>query len=387
MKFSLFAYGFRPNFLAAGLAAGVLVPLWVAALAFGLPLEPRWSPMLWHGHEMLFGFVAAAIGGFLLTAVPNWTGQRGFAGWPLVALTVAWVAARLLPFAPREVSVWWIASVDLLYLPGVALLIAPPLFRTKNRNRILLVVLAALTLCNATFHCYAARGDLAAASHWLKVGIDVVLVLVTVIAGRIVPAFTASGLRGQGLVLPPALPWLEAASIGSVVLVLATDLMLPGSSLAGLVAIVAALANAARAARWAPHRTASVPLVWVLHLGYAWIPIGLLLKGLATLSAAPFAAFWLHALTAGAFTTMIVAVMTRASLGHTGRALEAGRPIQVAYLLLGAAVVVRVFGAAAGLPYATALAIAAAAWAGSFALFALVYGPILVGPRADGRPG
>lgn len=387
LKTSLFAYGFRPLFLVAGLAAAVLVPLWVATLAFGLPLEPRWGGALWHGHEMLFGFVAAAIGGFLLTAVPSWTGQRGFGGAPLIAVTALWLAGRLAPFAPHGVSIWWIALVDLAYLPAIAAMIAPPLFRTKNRNRVLLLVLGALTFVNAAFHCYAARGDAAAATHSLALGVDLVVVLTAIIGGRIVPAFTNGGLRGLGVTVRPALPWLEYLAIGATVAMLPVDWQWPGSTLAAIVALVAGAAHAVRAARWAPLRTGSVPLVWILHVGYAWIPLGLLLKGVALLTGAGFAAFWQHALTAGALATMIFAVMTRASLGHTGRELTVGTPIVVAYVLLAAGALVRVFGASTGLDYALVLAAAATLWSAAFVVFVAVYAPILTGPRADGRAG
>jgi uncharacterized protein involved in response to NO len=381
----LFAYGFRPNFLFAGLAAAVLVPLWIAGLTGGVELPVRWPGALWHGHELLFGFVAAAIGGFLLTAVPSWTGQRGFAGTPLVALAALWLLGRVAPFAPAAVPDAAVALLDLAYLPMVAALVAPLLFRTKNRNRALLLVLAALTACNAAFHWSAAHGDARSASLALLATVNVAVVLTTVIGGRIVPAFTNSGL-GAGAVRP-SLPWLERLVIGATVLVVAVDLVAPGTAAAGLVAAVAGAAHAVRAARWSPLRTGGVPLVWALHLGYAWIPLGLLLKAVATLTGAAFAAFWLHALTAGALATMILAVMTRASLGHTGRELRAAPSTVAAYVLLAAAAIVRVFGPSTGTDYRVVLWTAAALWAAAFAAYLLVYAPILTGPRADGRPG
>lgn len=278
LKTHLFAYGFRPNFLAAGIAAALLVPLWAASASFGVPLEPRWPGSLWHGHEMLFGFVAAAIGGFLLTSVPSWTGERGFGGAPLVALAVLWLLGRLAPFAPR-------------------------------------------------------------------------------------------------------------ATLASTLLIVPTDFVAPGTAVAGVLAFVAGTAHLVRASRWSPGRTVRVPLVWVLHLGYAWIPAGLLLKSTAILGGFSFAAFWLHALTAGALATLILAVMTRASLGHTGRPLRVGGVVVASYALLAAAALVRVFGASAGLDYRAALLAAATLWAAAFGLFLLVYAPILAGPRVDGKPG
>lgn len=387
MKTNLFAYGFRPNFLAAGLAAALFVPAWAASLAFGVTLQPRWDGALWHGHELLFGFVAAAIGGFLLTAVPSWTGERGFGGRPLVLLAALWLLGRAAPFAPVAVPGWLVAAADLLYLPAVALLVAPLLLRTKNRNRILLLVLAALTACNAGFHWAVLHADGPGATRWLYATVNVALVLTTVIGGRIVPAFTNSGLKGGGVTLPASLPWLEWLTIASTVLLVPVDFVAGGTQLAGTLAAVAGVAHVARASRWMPLRTLRTPLVWVLHLGYAWIPLGLLLKALSLLGGFAFAAFWLHALTAGALATLILAVMTRASLGHTGRALVVGPPVIASYVLLAGATLVRVFGPAAGVDYRAVIATAGLLWAAAFVAFLVVYAPILTGPRADGKPG
>lgn len=387
MKTHLFAYGFRPNFLAAGIAAALLVPLWAATVSFGVSLDARWPGSLWHGHEMLFGFVAAAIGGFLLTSVPSWTGERGFGGAPLVALAVLWLLGRLAPFAPAFLPYWLVATVDLLYLPAVGALLAPLLLRTRNRNRPLLLVLAALTLCNAGFHWEVAHDDPGGASRWLLATVNVALVLTTVIGGRIVPAFTNTGLKSAGVAVRASLPWLERATLASTVLIVPTDFVAPGTAFAGVLAFVAGTAHLVRASRWSPGRTVRVPLVWVLHLGYAWIPAGLLLKSAAILGGFSFAAFWLHALTAGALATLVLAVMTRASLGHTGRPLRVGGAVVASYALLAAAALVRVLGASAGLDYRAALLTAATLWAAAFGLFLLVYAPILAGPRVDGKPG
>lgn len=384
---SLFAYGFRPHFLAAGLAAATLVAAWAGLLAGGIALEPRWSAVLWHGHELVYGFVGAAIAGFLLTAVPSWTGQRGYAGAPLVALAALWLAGRAAPFAPSAVPDVLVAATDVLFLPAVALLIAPPLFRERNRNRVLLLVLGALTIGNLGFHWAAAHGNAELATRWLHAAINLAVLLTAVIGGRIVPAFTASGLRPYGVVVAPSLPWLERAALGATALVVLVDFVAAGSTLAATVAACAGAAHLVRAARWSPHRTWRVPLAWVLHLGYAWIAIGLLLKATFLFTGAAFAANWLHALTAGALATMILAVMTRASLGHTGRPLQATRPVVAAYLLLTAAVVLRVFGTSSALPYAVAITGAASLWTLAFAIFVGVYAPILWNPRVDGRAG
>jgi uncharacterized protein involved in response to NO len=388
MKLSLFDYGFRPNFLAAGVAALLLVPLWALSFSFGIPLGTRWPPTLWHGHEMVFGFVAAAIAGFLLTAVPSWTGRRGFAGLPLAGLAALWLAARLAVYVPA-VSAPVLAALDVAFLPGLALLIAPALLRAANRNSPVLIVLAALAACNGAFHWAAAHGNAPQAEAWLKTAINVLLVLATVIGGRILPAFTNSALAARGLGAGhPGSRALDLATTGAMVAIVVVDIPWPATRAAGVMAILAALAHAARLARWRTPKTWRDPIVWVLHVGYVWIPVGLALKGVAILRGSAFSAFWLHALTVGALSTLILAVMTRASLGHTGRALRAGPATVAAYCLLTGAACLRVFGlAVVGGGYPAIVLAAALLWTSAFALFVTSYGPMLARPRVDGRKG
>jgi uncharacterized protein involved in response to NO len=389
MPGALWGYGFRPFFLGAGVLATLLVPWWASALAWGVPLGTRWPPSLWHGHEMLFGFFAAAIAGFLLTAVPSWTGARGFAGWPLVALAGTWALGRI---AVSSASLWplpVVAAIDLAFLPGLAALLLPPLVRSRNRNTALLAVLAALWAADAVFYAGLAAGNAALARHALLVGIDIVLLLVTVIGGRIVPAFTAAALRQHGDTTPMRV-WqaLTPLAVGAMLAVVAVDVVSPESTIAGATALVAAVVQAARLAQWRGLAAWRLPIVWVLHLAYLWLPLGFALKALALLGGSALGAFHLHALTIGAAASMIVAVMTRASLGHTGRALVAAPQIGLAYGLLTAAAVVRVFGPASlPLPYVDLILLAAALWVTAFALFLWVYAPILLSPRADDKPG
>jgi uncharacterized protein involved in response to NO len=382
-------YGFRPFFLGAGLAAALLIPWWAGSYALGLPLGTSWPPTLWHGHEMLFGFIGAAIAGFLLTAVPGWTGSRGFAGWPLALTAGLWLLGRIAIAS----SVLWplpvVAALDLAFLPALAALVLPPLVRARNRNTPLLVVLAALWTSNAAFYWGLARHDTGLSLHALIVGIDIILVLVTVIGGRLVPAFTTTALKQQrsGAAVR-AWPGMTAVAVGAMVAVVIVDVVRPDGSLAGAVAIAAAAAHAVRLAQWQTLRTLRRPIVWVLHLAYAWLPVGLALKALAILSGAAPAAFWLHALTIGAAATMILAVMTRASLGHTGRPLVVDPVITLAYLLLTGAALVRVFGfAVLDLPYPDIVLLAGLLWTAAFVLFTWTYAPMLLAPRADGKPG
>jgi uncharacterized protein involved in response to NO len=389
MRFSLFAYGFRPHFLLAGLAAFVLIPVWAASFALGTPIGSDWPPTLWHGHEMLFGFVAAAVGGFLLTAVPSWTGQRGFAGAPIVVTSALWIAARLMIAGSAAWPPIAVALVDLAFLPAIGVLIGPLLLREGNRNTPLLGVLLVLTVSNAVFHLALARKDAPLAAHALLVGFDTVLVLVTVIGGRIVPAFTGAALRAGGAAAAiKTLPGLTPIAVAVMLAVVVVDGAWPDSRAAGWLALAAAVVHAIRLAQWRTLKTLREPIAWVLHLAYAWLPVGFGLKACALLIGAAFSAFWLHALSIGAAATMILAVMTRAALGHTGRPLVVAPPVTAAYLLLSASALVRVFGlAVAGVSYPIIILVAASLWAAAFGLYLLVYAPILVSPRLDGKPG
>ena len=386
---SLFAYGFRSNFFLAGLAGLLLVPLWALSFVWGARLGSGWPPTLWHGHEMLFGFIASAIAGFLLTAVPSWTGQKGFAGPPLIVLAVLWLSARLLIASSGLWPPLLTAAMDLAFLPALAVLVAPPLLRERSRNTPLLLVLGLLWLTNLVFHFAVIRNNPPLAIRALIAGIDIVLILVTVIGGRIVPAFTTAALRQRGTTgVVQSRAVLTVLAVAAMGLVTVGDVFWPERPIAGLIAGVAACIQALRLLQWGTFRTLRQPIVWVLHVGYAWLPVGLALKATALLTGSAFAAFWLHALTIGALTTMIMAVMTRASLGHTGRPLAVDPLITAAYLLLSAAAAIRVFGLSSfKLNYPVVIVWSALFWTMAFAIFVGVYSPILWRPRVDGKPG
>ena len=388
-QFALFDYGFRPFFLLCGCYALLIAPLWLfrfahASLPFGdLP------GVYWHAHEMLFGFVIAAVAGFLLTAVPSWTGSPGFSGRPLILMVALWMAGRVAMFTVGSTPFWLTAAAELALLPMLLILIAPPVLRARNRNLAILAVVTVLWIIDATFMRALQRGDMLLAAGATRIAIDLVLLLVTVIGGRIVPAFTANALRRAGIdTAPVSRSWLEVIAIGSVVAIVACDLFRPDTRLAGVLAAIAAAAHAARLAGWKSFRLGREPILWVLHVAYAWVPLGLALKAAWLLGSFDFAAKWQHALTFGAFASMILAVMTRASLGHTGRPLVVARSITVAYVLLTLGGVLRVFGAAL-FPsnYLWTLTISGLCWSLAFLIFVVVYGPILVLPRVDGRQG
>ena len=388
-RFVPFAYGFRPFFLAAGLYAIIAVGTWAWILATGRSPFGDLPAHLWHGHEMLFGFIGAAIAGFLLTAVPSWTGSRGFAGAPLLALAALWLAGRLA-FAVAAALPWpVIAAAELAFLPLLACLIGRALLRERNRNFPMLVIVAVLWGIDAWFLWAVAALDFLQASVALRTGIGLVLLLVTIIGGRIVPAFTANALRARGIAakITTRKP-VEAAVIGAMAIAVLLDGLAPGGRAAGAVALIAALAQAVRLSGWQSLRTLDAPIVWVLHAAYAWLPLGLALKAIHLLAGAAWAAHWLHALTIGTATMMILAVMTRASLGHTGRPLVVARSIAVAYGLLITAALVRVFVPAL-LPtsYLATTEASALLWISAFAVYVVVYAPILTRERADRKPG
>ena len=382
---AILAYGFRPFFLLAGIHAALAIPVWIISLhGHYLPGSPL-PAHSWHAHEMIFGFIAAAMAGFLLTAVPSWTGRRGFAGAPLIGLTLLWLAGRVVMTFPLGMSALVIAAIDLIFLPALAFTILPSLIRSGNRRNFAFIgLLTALFAANLHFHFNGA-----VAIDPIRFAINVVLITVVIVGGRLLPPFTSSGLKQRGTdIRIRRYPLLDRTVLIVVIAVLIIDLIAPGTTLAAVASAIAALLLSLQLARWQGQRTLREPLLWVLHVGYAWLPVALTLKA-AWLFAVPISGTsWLHAITTGAFSTMILAVMSRAALGHTGRALIAPRRMVVAYILLTGAAFTRVFGP---ILYADAwslwMAVAALLWSLSFTLYVIVYAPILCSPRADGRAG
>ena len=361
------ALGFRPFYLLAGAYAAIAVPLWSAQFAGWL----LGANMLWHAHEMLFGYAFGVIAGFLLTAVRAWTGRPTPTGGALAALAALWILARLLaPFSLAASSV-----VDLLFAAGVAVGIGWPILASRNRNWYFIVLVLALGAASVAFQAWPATG--------LRVGLDVVLFVMALMGGRVIPSFTNNAVHGAGARRVPA---LETAALGSLLLLLLFDL-LHLESTAASVCLVAAGLHAARVALWAPLATRGRPILWILHLSYAWIVVHLLLRGLGGFDVVP-AGLATHALTVGAIGGLTLGMMTRTSRGHTARPLTAGGWETAAYLLVQAAAVARVF-APLLLPgaYAGLVVLSAALWFAAFAIFTAVYTPILARPRLDGQPG
>lgn len=386
-----FANGFRPFFLLAGINAITNMTVWLLVyLRPDLWPGTAIAPMYWHAHEMLFGFIAAAIAGFLLTAVPNWTGQPPYSGLSLVGLSALWICGRIAVFPFFQVPPVLATMVDLAFFPALALTLAPSLFRARKfRNLPFLALLTALFLANLAFH-FGALSIIPAGEHiGLFVSIDIVCVLIVIIGGRIIPTFTKSGLAHFAIKTEiTSRSFLEYVAVASIVAVLLTDLIAPLSPWNGAVALAAGCAQALRLIQWQGHRALRTPLVWVLHLGYAWLALGLVLKGLWLLFALEFSIKWIHALTTGAFTTMILAVMTRVSRGHTGRDLIAPSSTTITYILISVAAFIRVFAPAVSPNnYSTIVIVAGLLWIAAFSIFLFVYTPILLQPRTDGRPG
>lgn len=376
-----FALGFRPFYFLAALLAVLFVPLWIAVFAGGAVLDPALPPLLWHGHEMVFGFASAVIVGFLFTAVRNWTGLDTPSGKALAALAALWLAARVLMLTGPH---WLAAVLDLAFLPAAAIPLARRLLQVRQRrNYFLLVVLALLTFANLLVHAGSAGWWAVSPITGLHLAVAIITVLETVIAGRIVPSFTANALKVtpfRHLVLEWAAVLLTVASL------LAWVLDAPAALLAPL-ALLAALAQSVRCWGWRPLGTWRKPLLWILHLSHGWIIVALVLMGLGALgwvSTAPV----LHLLTIGGMAGLILGMITRTALGHTGRMLVSGGVELACYLLLQAALLARILPLVVWPEaYRGGLVLSAAAWAACFALYLWKYTPMLLRVRPDGRPG
>jgi uncharacterized protein involved in response to NO len=380
--------GFRPFFLGAALHAALVVPVWTGIWLGALP-PPRWlAPAWWHGHEMLFGTVAAAIAGFLLTASPVWAGRPVLRGGGLAALFGLWMAGRLAMLGAGVLPAPLVAAVDAAFLPALALVLARTLRgRAQRRNHGIVAVVCALALANAAVHADALGFAPGWAPRALRAAVDGVVVLIAVIGGRITPAFTANALRRAGVSAEVrSHAWLERTALVALLAFVLADLALPRTQASGLLACAAALALAARASGWQTLRSAGDPLLWSLHAGMAWLVLGLLLVGASDLGAPIATTAGLHALTAGAMGAMILAVTTRVALGHTGRPLVLPRRAVAVYALVHAGAAARVAAAWGGDLQAALLLAGGLLWAGAFGVYAVRYASILVGPRADGQP-
>lgn len=385
---AILTYGFRPFFLGGALWAVLAMALWVPMLAGLVTLPIAFDPVSWHAHEFLFGYLGAVVAGFLLTAVPNWTGRLPIVGWPLGGLFALWLAGRGAVLVSLHLPPVAVALADLALPVALAAVIAREIVAGRNwRNLTVLGMLGVFALGNAGFHWEAARGDYAAQGYGLRLGLGAAIMMIAVIGGRIVPSFTRNWLvrRGAGRLPVPPMQRLDKVALLALLVALGLWVAAPQAGATALALLLAGTLHLVRLARWAGERTAAEPLVWVLHLGYAFVPLGALaIAGAAQAPGALGGAAAQHLWMAGGVGLMTLAVMTRATLGHTGRALTAGAGTTMLYLALVAAVIARL---AAGIwPMQAALlhSLSGLAWLGAFGGFAALYGPLLLRPKPRG---
>ena len=379
--FALWQLGFRPFYLLASSFAALSIALWAAQYQGWLSKSYLPGPV-WHAHEMLYGFTLAVITGFLFTAVRNWTNRPTPTGGWLMAIAALWLAGRILILTPWA---WLSAFANAAFPIAVAVGIGVPLVKSGNRrNYFFVAVLVCIGLAALYVHVTQILGWQTPAWLGIRVGLDLVLLIMTIMAGRVIPMFTANAIPGAG---SRRHPLIERAAVGVVLLLAVLDAIQVEGPWLVTVLSVAALVHAVRWWLWAPRKTLRTPLVWVLHAAYAWIPIHLALRAASLLQqvASPLA---VHALTVGAIGGLTIGMMTRTAKGHTGRALQADASDTICYLLILAAAVVRVF-APMLLPssYAACVLISAGLWSGGFGLYAIRYWGPLTYARIDGNPG
>lgn len=378
---AVFSYGFRPFFLAGALWAVVGVLLWMPQYFGELSLPNVFSPLEWHIHEMIYGYMAAVLAGFLLTAIPNWTGRLPVNGCPLAGLAALWLAGRVAVACSAILGAAVTAVIDVAFLVTLAAVAIREIVAGKNwRNLRVLGALGILIAGNVVFHGEALwRGSV---DYGIRLGIAGVIMLITLIAGRIVPSFTHNWLvRKTPGRLPRPFSRFDALALTASAAALAAWIVLPQYAPSGVLLMIAGLLHAARLARWAGDRTFADRLVLILHLAYAFVPVGFLLLGAAILWPSVWpASAGLHAWTTGAVGLMTLAVMTRATLGHTGRELIASTSTQAIYLCAFVAALVRIL--AAFEPSSALLHAAAFAWFAAFGGFAVMFGPLLLGKSA-----
>ena len=375
------SYGFRPFFLAAAGWSAIAIGLWIAMLTAGLRLPTRFDPLSWHIHEMLFGFVLAAVAGFLLTAIPSWTGRSPVSGALLGSLVGLWLLARIDAMVCDWIAPWLAITLDVAFPLALAAVVAREILAARNRrNYPLIAPVVVLGAANLLMDL-GLEGFGVLASYGWRLALAAILILVSVIGGRIVPAFTRNWLtsRRKGSLPSPA-GMIDRASLGVLHAALLVWVFLPTGSITGFVLLSGAALNLWRLLRWRGAQTRSEPLLLILHIGYGWLVLGVAALGVATRDARFPLSAAIHALTAGTIGIMILAVMTRVTRGHTGRELAADIATNVIYGLVILAAAVRVTAALEG-DARSLLLTSAALWIGAFGLFVVRYAPLALRPR------
>jgi uncharacterized protein involved in response to NO len=372
-------YGFRPFFFLAALHAGTAIPAWLWMYFSGHALPGPFDGMHWHAHEMLFGYLQAVLAGFVLTAIPNWTGRLPLSGWPLAGLVALWLAGRVACLVAPYPLIAFV--VDVTFPAVLALAVWREIAAGRNwKNAPVALMISLFGLANALDH--AANLGLAEHGLGIRLALGAIAMLLALVGGRIVPSFTRNWLVKHGNApLPARFGPIDRAVLAATAAGTVTWAYSPDSVAAGILQAVAGALLILRLARWQGHRTLAEPIVLILHLGYAWLGIALLLLGGSILVDALPQSAALHALTAGAIGTMTLAVMTRASLGHTGRAIVADKTVVTAYAAMTAGAILRVTAPMAGDSHGLMLVCGGTLWSAAFLLFAVYYAPVLWGRR------
>ncbi|MFB1489195.1 MULTISPECIES: NnrS family protein [unclassified Thiocapsa] len=380
---AVLALGFRPFFLAAGISAVALVIVWLAMLTGRLTQPGYLAGPLWHAHEMLFGYLAAVVTGFLLTAVRNWTGIDTPTGAALAGLVLLWLAARLMPWL--GVPPILVALVDVSFFPALAIALRRPLWRSPNPvNRVFLLLFAGITLASALVHLDALGYVPGGAARGHRLMLDLIILTMLLVSGRVMPFFTERGIVGAK---PRTFPVVERLTFILAGALLAADMLQPFAQLTGALAISLGLVLLVRIAGWHDRRVWTTPMLAVLYAGLLWLALGLILDGLPAFTALP-ARGALHTLTIGAVGVVTLGMMARVSVGHTGRAMQATRMTILAFVLINCSAALR--GLAPLIDpsgYHAWLMSSGLCWILAFGLFLWVHAPMLVTSRPDGRPG
>ncbi len=383
----ILSYGFRPFFLLAGIFGAFSLAVWLAVYAGWLALSKAMAPVLWHGHEMLFGFAMAAATGFFLTAVPSWTKTLPERGGRLAFLVALWFVGRVAFWLQGILPPPLVAMADLVLIPAVIFYLIPPILGSgQRRNFFFLAFLILLFTANLLFHLELLEITDDTGFSGLYLAIYTFVLIMTVLSGRMIPNFTANALSAKGEAAGVrSQPLVEKVAFLAIIATAAADMAGVDDWIGGVPAVVAALALALRMRYWRTAETFDQPILWVLHLGHTWLAVGFAFRGLAGLTDVIAVGTALHALTIGAIGTMVLAITTRASLGHTGRPMVVRRPIVVAYVLVTLAALVRIAAPLAGVEYYSYLVMAAGLlWVAAFTIFSAVYWPILTTPRVGG---
>jgi uncharacterized protein involved in response to NO len=371
-------------FLAAGSWAIVALALRLAMFFGSLQLPTRFDPLAWHVHEMLFGFVMAAVAGFLLTAIPNWTSRLPVRGYPLAALAGLWLLGRIACLVSADLPTWLAVLADLAFPTSLLAVAAREIIVGRNwRNLPMTTPLALFIVADLLMHLESLGVSVPTGLGW-RLALGAPILLISVIGGRIIPSFTRNWLfKRKSARLPSPHNMVDTAAVGVLAVGLILWAFLPDHRVTGAFLIVAAIANAWRLSRWTGNATWGEKLLFILHVGYAWLVLGVALLGLSIFNIGVPVASAIHALTAGATAVMILAVMPRVTLGHTGRELTANRTTVAIFVLINAAALVRVCASSHTEFMALLLLVAGACWIAAFGLFEIVYGRMLLTRQPD----